>query len=174
MGRFYHCRGMVGNGPMKTEQKTSLELATDFSKGSIYLVDPLNPLVICPECGRRFVAHYRAKVEKFLCKNCGHRCDPDFVHRGKRPVILLQNPVFEFFNTLSVVPVTSQPKARGKIGAVFIPKGKPSGLQKDSWALVWQIRTLNKNLFLKQNYLGKVPSDALEEIDASLRKHLLL
>ena len=159
---------------MKTKQKMALELATDFSKGSIYLVDPLRPLVTCPECGRKFVAHYRAKVEKFTCKTCGHRCDPDFVQRGERPVILLQNPGFEFFNTCSVVPVTSQPKAKGKIGAVFIPKGKPSGLQRDSWALVWQIRTLNKNLFLKQNYLGKVSPDVLEALDVRLRKHLFL
>lgn len=151
-----------------------LELAKDFSRGSIYLVDPLTPLVTCPNCSHQFVARYSTQVERFTCEKCGNASDPDFVQRGKRPVLLAQNPAFDFFNTASVLPITSQEKARDKVGALHIPKGKPSGLDKDSWALVWQIRTINKNLFFKENYLGKVSSKKQKEINAALRKHLLL
>ncbi len=150
------------------------ELAKDFSRGSIYFVDPLAPLVTCPSCRHQFVALYAAQVEKFTCEKCGSACDPDFVHRGKRPVLIVQNPAFDFFNTISVLPITSQEKARGKVGAVHISKGKSTGLEKDSWALAWQIRTINKNLFFKENYLGKVSGKKQKEINAALRKHLLL
>jgi len=156
------------------EKNVTIELATNFSKGSIYLVDPLTPLVTCTRCSKQFVAHYTAKVEKFICSNCGYKCDPNFLHRGKRPVLVIQNPSYDFLNTITVIPITSQYKAKGKLGAIFIPKGKASGLNKDSWALVWQIRTLNKNVFLKENYLGKVSSRVLKQIDSNLQKHLLL
>lgn len=73
----------------------AVELATDFSQGSIYFVDPLTPFVTCPNCSHNFVARYSAKVEKFTCDNCGGECDPDFVQRGKRPVLILQNPAFK-------------------------------------------------------------------------------
>jgi mRNA-degrading endonuclease toxin of MazEF toxin-antitoxin module len=152
----------------------AVELANDFSRGSIYFVDPLTPLVACSNCQHYFVAHYSAKVEKFTCDHCGNECDPDFVQRGKRPVLIVQNPTFVFFNTISVIPITSQEKAKDKIGAVHLPAGKPSGLTKDSWALVWQIRTINKNLFFKENYLGKVSAQKLKEIKATPKKHLLL
>ncbi len=152
----------------------AVELANNFSKGSIYLVDPLTPLVTCPQCGNQFIAQYSATIEEFVCNNCGHKCDPNFLHRGKRPVLVIQNPSYDFLNTITVIPITSQPKAKGKIGAIFIAKGKPSGLDKDSWALVWQVRTLNKNVFFKENYLGKVSSKVLNQINSALRKHLLL
>ena len=150
------------------------ELAKDFSPGRIYFVDPLTPLVICPTCKHHFVAHYSAKIEKFTCDKCGSECDPDFVQRGKRPVLIVQNPAFDFFNTISIIPITSQEKAKDKIGALHIPKGKPSGLNKDSWALIWQIRTINKNLFFKENYLGKVPAKKLKDIRKALKLHFLL
>ena len=152
----------------------TVEPAKDFSRGSIYFVDPLTPLVTCPNCNHDFVAQYSAKVEKFTCDNCGNECDPDFVQRGKRPVLIIQNPAFDFFNTITVIPITSQEKAKDKVGAVHIPKGKPSGLTKDSWALIWQVRTINKNLFFKENYLGKVSAQKLKELKMTLKKHLLL
>ncbi len=150
------------------------ELTKDFSRGSIYFVDPLTPLVTCPSCRHQFVALYSAPVEKFTCEKCGQPCDPDFVHRGKRPVLIVQNPAFDFFNTVSVIPITSQEKAREKVGAIHIPKGKPAGLEKHSWALAWQIRTINKNLFFKEDYLGKISGKKLKEVNTALRKHLLL
>lgn len=150
----------------------NIQLATDFSRGSIYFVDPLTPLIICPNCENQFIAKYTANIEKFVCNNCGHQCDPNFVHRGKRPVLVIQNPGYDFLNTITVIPITSQPKAKGKIGSVFIPKGKPSGLDKNSWALTWQIRILNKNVFFKENYLGKASSKVLKLVNSNLRKHL--
>ena len=49
----------------------NVELADDFSKGSIYLVDPLTPLGKCSNCDNYFVAHYSATIEKFTCNKCG-------------------------------------------------------------------------------------------------------
>ena len=108
----------------------AVELATKFPRGGIYLVDPLTPLVTCPRCSIQFVAHYSAKVEEFICSNCGFKCDPDFLHRGKRPVVIIQNPSYDFLNTLTVIPITSQPKASGKLGAIFYTKRKTLGIRQ--------------------------------------------
>lgn len=92
-----------------------MELANDFSIGNIYFVDPLTPLVACPNCHHNFVAHYSAKVEKFTCTNCGNECDPDFVQRGKRPVLIVQNPAFDFFNTMKIISAKSPPKSSKRL-----------------------------------------------------------
>ena len=63
---------------------------------------------------------------------------------GYRPVLIIQGDVAnKYLNTVIVVPLTSNLEAKYKKGTYFISK-EVSGLNFDSIALIFQIRTIDK------------------------------
>lgn len=81
---------------------------------------------------------------------------------GIRPVIIYQNPLGNKYSpTTIVIPVTSQ-QTKSKLPTHVEIKGY--GLQKDSVALVEQIRVLDKKCRLIK-YIGHIDSDFMKKID---------
>jgi len=63
----------------------------------------------------------------------------------KRPVIVFQNPDLSAFTTTVIcIPLTSNVNRRGIPGTCFIKKGV-GGLRKDSIALCFQLRAIDKS-----------------------------
>ena len=98
--------------------------------------------------------------------------DPTLGHeqRGMRPCVVISDPEVtddQGFPMLCVVPITGTPGE----GALY-PRLSPgvSGLRKRSWALVDQLRSVDKRRV--RTVFGQVASDELEAIDIGL--HLFL
>ena len=68
---------------------------------------------------------------------------------------------------LAVVPVTGTP-GEGALYPGLVPG--PSGLQKPSWALIDQLRSVDKRRVVK--VFGRISSDELTEIDDGIRLFL--
>ena len=89
---------------------------------------------------------------------------------GTRPVLIVQNDVANArIPTVTVVPITANPRARRFMFTVSLPMAE-SGLPKDSVALVFQIRTLDKSrLTHKAGHLSNV---IMGQVDRALEIHL--
>jgi len=85
------------------------------------------------------------------------------VQRGQRPVIILQNDALcKVGNTVIVIPLTTNLRRANLPTAVLIRQGE-GGLDKDSVALVHQIRVIDKKMLV--NKLGTLDSFTVSEID---------
>jgi mRNA interferase MazF len=64
---------------------------------------------------------------------------------GNRPAIIFQSPQFEKqLSTVLIIPLTSQLAAQTFSGTFLIPPDGENGLAKDSVALVFQLRAIDK------------------------------
>lgn len=69
---------------------------------------------------------------------------------GIRPVIVLQKTLLnQKLNTVMIVPLTSNKKAKNFLLTHFLPK-KITNLNHDSVALVFQVRTIDKSRLTKR------------------------
>ncbi len=69
---------------------------------------------------------------------------------GFRPVLVLQNDILnKNLNTVVIVPITKNIKAKGYLTTYFLEK-KTSKLPVDSVALLFQIRIIDKNRLKKR------------------------
>jgi mRNA interferase MazF len=98
--------------------------------------------------------------------------DPTLGHeqRGLRPAVIVSDPLVvedQRFPLLCVVPVTGTPGE----GALY-PRLSPgeSGLKKASYALVDQVRSIDKRR-VRRRY-GQLPADERLKIDEGLRLYL--
>ncbi len=98
--------------------------------------------------------------------------DPTRGHeqRGARPCIVVSDPsvvAHQRYPLLAVIPVTG---TAGE-GLLYpsLETGE-SGLRKPSWALVDQVRSVDKRRVLR--VFGRIQDDELERIDAALRLFL--
>jgi len=70
--------------------------------------------------------------------------------KGFRPVLVIQKSnLSDILNTVVIIPISSNLKAKGLMMTMFIQK-KESGLPKDSVALAFQIRTVDKKRLKKK------------------------
>lgn len=95
--------------------------------------------------------------------------DPTISHEIKksRPAVIIQNDLGNKFSPITIIaPVTSQKLESIYPFEVLLTKGN-SGLEKDSKALLNQIRAIDRKRLLRR--LGKVDSDTLEKIDYAIR-----
>ena len=98
--------------------------------------------------------------------------DPVLGHeqRGMRPCVVVSSPAVasnQRYPLLGVIPVTGTPGE----GALY-PALEPgdSGLRKRSWALVDQVRAIDKRRVRK--IFGQLPADELGKVDEGLRLFL--
>lgn len=85
---------------------------------------------------------------------------------GYRPVIVLQNNVLnKHLNTVIIAPITKNLKAKGLFTTYFFER-KLSGLNFDSIALLFQIRTIDKSRLKKK--LGIIPQPKFLELKRQL------
>jgi mRNA interferase MazF len=98
--------------------------------------------------------------------------DPTKGHeqRGARPCVVVTDPVVssdQRFPMLAVVPLTGTP-GEGALYPGLLP-GR-SGLRQPSWALIDQLRSIDKSRVIR--LFGEVSADELAEIDDGLRLFL--
>lgn len=90
--------------------------------------------------------------------------------RGARPSVIVTAPEVSMdqrYPMLAVVPITGTPGE----GALYPPlRPGPSGLTKPSWALVDQVRSVDKRRVFRA--FGSVAPDELSAIDEGLRLFL--
>jgi mRNA interferase MazF len=90
--------------------------------------------------------------------------------RGTRPCIIVSDPAVnasQRFQLIAVVPITST-KAPGALYPPLAPGS--SGLKKQSYALVDQLRSIDKQRIRK--HYGQLTDNELGAIDAGLRLYL--
>jgi len=95
--------------------------------------------------------------------------DPTIGHEIKksRPAVIIQNDLGNKFSPITIIaPLTSQKLENVYPMEVLITK-KNSGLDKDSKALLNQIRAIDKRRLLKK--LGKLDADTLAKLDEALK-----
>lgn len=143
-----------------------------FRFGDIYRVDPLGFYVRCDVCGENFVGWLPEPERHIWCPACGTRRDPDHVHRGFRPFLVVQNQsLTPFLTTVVCLPITTSPGAKDKLAAVPVKGGPPTNLPApESYILAWQPRTLNKANFFPSNFLGYAPPETLRQVGLWLRR----
>lgn len=95
--------------------------------------------------------------------------DPTLGHeqRGLRPCIIVSDPQItedQRYPLLCVVPITGSP-GRGALYPELAPG--PGGLRKRSWALVDQVRTVDKRRVSR--VFGRVAAAELDAVDEGLR-----
>lgn len=87
---------------------------------------------------------------------------------GFRPVVVVQNNIAnDILNTVMVAPLTSNPKAAGYLLTAQID-AKNSGLYRDSIALLFQVRTIDKRRLVKR--LGRVSNRCYAGMYYSIQK----
>ena len=98
--------------------------------------------------------------------------DPVLGHeqRGMRPCVVVSSPAVasnQRYPLLGVIPVTGTPGE----GALY-PALEPgvSGLRKPSWALIDQVRAIDKRRVRK--VFGQLPAEELAQIDEGLKLFL--
>lgn len=98
--------------------------------------------------------------------------DPTVGHeqQGVRPCIVVSAPAVleeQRFPLVAVVPVTGT-RCVGRLYPKVIPG--PSGLRKDSWALVDQVRSVDKRRVT--SVFGALSPEELQAIDDALARYL--
>ena len=98
--------------------------------------------------------------------------DPTTGHeqRGARPCVVVTDPVVssdQRFPMLAVVPLTGT-AGEGALYPGLLPG--PSGLRQPSWALIDQLRSVDKRRVIK--LFGEVSAEELAEIDDGIRLFL--
>ncbi len=85
-----------------------------------------------------------------------------------RPVLIFQkSQLNKIFNTIFIIPITSQLKAKWYMLTYFLDK-KDSSLDKDSICLIFQPRTISKKRLIKK--IWKIDLDWLKKIKNELDK----
>lgn len=86
---------------------------------------------------------------------------------GFRPVIVIQNNVLNrHLDTTVIVPTSGNVRAKGKLTTYFLAKGS-YGLEKDSVALLFQIRTIDVSRLHKK--IGALPQHEISAIQEQLK-----
>lgn len=149
-----------------------------FKKGDVYKINPLEILVTCNKCNYKFLHHYKIEYE-IICKSCKESINGyNHVQQGYRPVIIVQDPSYiSISRTVTIVPLTTSSKRINHPGIVIV--NHHLGLKLDdtrlfSFALIYQITTVNQACFLKENYCGSISDSNLNEIDKKLKMFLAL
>ncbi|MBT4384951.1 type II toxin-antitoxin system PemK/MazF family toxin [Candidatus Peregrinibacteria bacterium] len=87
---------------------------------------------------------------------------------GMRPVIVLQNSILnKHLNTVIIAPITGNLQAKNFMLTFFLPKGI-SKLPKDSVALLFQMRCIDKARLQKK--CGKIPEASLGKMKRKLSR----
>lgn len=69
---------------------------------------------------------------------------------GLRPAVIVQQDTLNnFLNTIIVAPITSNLGLKGRLTVYYLPS-KKTGLKQDSLALIHQVRTIDKSRLIKK------------------------
>jgi mRNA interferase MazF len=87
-----------------------------------------------------------------------------------RPALIVSNDINnEFSQTVTVLPITSQPAKKQYPFEVLVLKDA-AGLTADSRIKANQVRTIDKHRLV--NFIGSLPSEYLPKVENALKIHL--
>ncbi|MGF7185355.1 mRNA interferase MazF [Desulfitispora alkaliphila] len=90
-----------------------------------------------------------------------------------RPVLVIQNDVGNrLYDSTIVVPLSPKVQAKRLFVSVIAPADHTTGLKEEHVALFFQIRTLSKEKFNYENYLGKVDNSTIWKVDEAIKLSL--
>lgn len=88
----------------------------------------------------------------------------------RRPALVVSNDINnEFSQTVTVLPITSQPAKKQYPFEVLVPKGV-AGLTADSRIKANQVRTVDKRRLV--SFRGSLSSEYLPQVEKALKIHL--
>ncbi|MDP2691826.1 MAG: type II toxin-antitoxin system PemK/MazF family toxin [bacterium] len=79
----------------------------------------------------------------------------------RRVLVVQKNILNQFLSTVIIAPLTTNMTTQGKLTTYFLSKEKTK-IDKDSVALIYQMRTVDKNRLKKQ--IGQIMPSEIEEI----------
>lgn len=87
----------------------------------------------------------------------------------RRPVLVIQNDIGnKYCQSVIVVPLTTLKKVKKLLFSVPIPANTQTGLKEEHVALFSQIRTLQKEHFTNDSYLGRLNCETLKKVDEAI------
>lgn len=90
---------------------------------------------------------------------------------GKRPVIIIQNDVGNHYSPTVIVAAVTSRFFKKRALPTHVPLDNEE-LEKNSLALLEQIRTIDKSRLIRK--IGRVPKETMEEIDRAIFVSLAL
>lgn len=90
---------------------------------------------------------------------------------GKRPVIIIQNNVGNHYSPTVIVTAVTSRFFKKRALPTHVPLDNEE-LEKNSLALLEQIRTIDKSRLIRK--IGRVPEETMEEIDRAIFVSLAL
>lgn len=90
---------------------------------------------------------------------------------GKRPVIIIQNNVGNHYSPTVIVTAVTSRFFKKRALPTHVPLDNEE-LEKNSLALLEQIRTIDKSRLIRK--IGRVPKETMEEIDRAIFVSLAL
>ena len=90
---------------------------------------------------------------------------------GKRPVIIIQNDVGNYYSPTVIVAAVTSRFFKKRALPTHVPLDNEE-LEKNSLALLEQIRTIDKSRLIRK--IGRVPKETMEEIDQAIFVSLAL
>lgn len=152
-------------------------------QGWIY---PINPYRVSLRCKRGHVHLYQLdEPGEVTCKTsgCTITINSSRVFRGNHPYIIWTSNEFQddsgYIATFTVIPLTSQETYKGLPTTYPINSSSKNGLNKNSYALIHQIYTVDGNCFKDRdgNWLtriGQLDKSDKEAIEERLRYYLAI
>jgi len=89
----------------------------------------------------------------------------DHEQAGRRPGVILQTDDMSAFNTVVIIPLTTQLKQAGLASTVLIPANE-AGQKHDSVVLCYQLRVLDRRKLIRK--IGELLPERLSEIEATV------
>lgn len=93
--------------------------------------------------------------------------------RFSRPVLVIQNDIGNrLYDSVIVVPLSPKVYTKRLFVSVGIKPSEVHGLDEEHVALFFQIRTINKEKFTKDKFLGKVSNSTIWQVDEAIKLSL--
>ena len=91
----------------------------------------------------------------------------------RRPVLVIQNDIGnKYCSSVIIVPLTTIRKMKKLLFALAVPASAKTGLKEEHFALFSQIRTLQKEHFTNDTYLGRLDPQFMERVDEAIKLSL--
>lgn len=93
--------------------------------------------------------------------------------KGQQPVLVIQNDIGNLYcHSVIVVPLFSDLRLKRTLLGVMLKAGGANGLARDHIALFTQIRTIDKALLGRDNYLGQADNNEMQRVDEAIKLSL--
>lgn len=102
-----------------------------------------------------------------------HQGGQEAEQKVEQKVLVIQNDIGNRYgSSVIVTPLSEDPRAKGLFFTVPIPGFPVTALRGEHVALLFQIRTLSKQLFFPEAYLGSLEVSTMQQVDRALEMSL--